>query len=149
MPNNRSAPPAAVTPVLSYPDVAAAVAWLVRVFGFVEHVRIGEHRAQLGCGDGALIVADTTYGRQAPTGDDGVTHSVMVRVPNVDAHFEAAQAAGAHIVTPPQDHPYGERQYSAQDLAGHRWTFSQTVADVQPEEWGGDTISPWPSPRTD
>jgi uncharacterized glyoxalase superfamily protein PhnB len=32
---------------------------------------------------------------------------------------------------------YGERQYSAEDPWGHRWTFSQTVADVDPRDWGG------------
>jgi len=73
---NRSAPPASVTPVLSYPDVAAAVEWLTHTFGFVEHLRIGDHRAQLGFGDGALIVADESQSRRAPT-SDGDTHSVM------------------------------------------------------------------------
>jgi uncharacterized glyoxalase superfamily protein PhnB len=44
---NRSAPPATVTPVLVYPDVRRAVAWLSSAFGFEERVRIGEaHRAQ-------------------------------------------------------------------------------------------------------
>ena len=36
---------------------------------------------------------------------------------------------------------FGERQYSAQDPAGHHWTFSQTLADVAPEEWGGSLLS--------
>jgi uncharacterized glyoxalase superfamily protein PhnB len=45
---NRSAPPATVTPVLVYPDVRAAVAWLEAAFGFEERVRIGDaHRAQM------------------------------------------------------------------------------------------------------
>ena len=57
---NRSAPPATVTPVLIYPDVRKAVAWLERAFGFGERVRIGEdHRAQLRVGaDGSIVVAD-------------------------------------------------------------------------------------------
>jgi len=38
---------------------------------------------------------------------------------------------------PPADYPYGERQYTAEGLAGHCWTFSQSIADVAPEEWGG------------
>ena len=38
---------------------------------------------------------------------------------------------------------YGERQYVATDLAGHQWTFTQSVADVSPEEWGGTTATPW------
>jgi uncharacterized glyoxalase superfamily protein PhnB len=43
----------------------------------------------------------------------------------------------ARILQPPTGYPYGERRYTAQDVAGHRWTFSQTIADVAPEEWGG------------
>lgn len=36
----------------------------------------------------------------------------------------------------PADYSYGDRQYGAEDLAGHRWDFSE-IADVTPEEWGG------------
>jgi len=58
MRSNRSIPTATVIPVLSYPSVRDAVAWLGAAFGFIEQVRIGEdHRAQLSVGDGAVIVA--------------------------------------------------------------------------------------------
>jgi uncharacterized glyoxalase superfamily protein PhnB len=140
---NRSAPPVSVTPVLSYPDVTAAVAWLTDVFGFIEHVRIGDHRAQLGFGDGAVIVADAGHGRAAPTSEEDRTHSVMVRLEAVDQHYERARAAGAQIIAAPTTHMYGERQYSALDLAGHLWTFTESVTDVAPEEWGGTTVTPW------
>ena len=40
----------------------------------------------------------------------------------------------------PTDFEYGERQYAVEDLAGHQWTFSQTLRDVAPEEWGGDDV---------
>ncbi|MCC7241898.1 MAG: nuclear transport factor 2 family protein [Acidobacteria bacterium] len=46
-------------------------------------------------------------------------------------------AHGAAVAGPPATFPFGERQYSAHDLAGHRWTFSQSVADVDPADWGG------------
>jgi uncharacterized glyoxalase superfamily protein PhnB len=138
---NRSAPPSAVMPVLGYPDVPAAVDWLHRAFGLVEHVRVGDHRAQVGFGDGALFIADTSNGRTAPGAD--LSHSVMIRVPDVDAHYRIAVAAGAQILAALTDHVYGERQYTAVDPAGHRWTFTQSVADVAPEEWGGTTVVPW------
>jgi hypothetical protein len=32
---------------------------------------------------------------------------------------------------------FAKRQYTAEDLGSHRWTFTQSVADVAPEEWGG------------
>jgi len=44
-------------------------------------------------------------------------------------------------LAPPTDYPYGERQYSAEDLGGHRWTFSQSIADVDPASWGATNIN--------
>jgi uncharacterized glyoxalase superfamily protein PhnB len=61
----------------------------------------------------------------------------MVRVADVDSHHERARQAGARIVNPPTDYPFGERQYTADDFGGHRWTFTQTIADVDPGGWGG------------
>ena len=55
---------------------------------------------------------------------------------NVEAHYERAKERGATIVKPPTDMPFGERQYTAEDIGGHRWTFSQSIADVPLEKWG-------------
>jgi uncharacterized glyoxalase superfamily protein PhnB len=140
--DNRSIPKATVVPVLIYPDVREAVAWLGAAFGFVECVRIGEgHRAQLGFGDGAVIVADVRGNRRPPRPGES-TSSVLVRVEDARAHCEQAREHGARIVMEPTDFEYGERQYHAEDPAGHQWTFSETLADTAPEEWGGETISP-------
>ena len=139
---NRSIPSAPVVPVLTYPDVRAAVAWLGTAFGFEERVRIGEdHRSQLRLGDGAVIVADVR-GHREPPNAEVVTHRVMVRVEDAKAHCEHARANGAVIEMEPTDFEYGERQYEAVDLAGHHWTFSETLRDVAPEEWGGVLGSP-------
>jgi uncharacterized glyoxalase superfamily protein PhnB len=137
---NRSIPAPTVIPVLIYPDVREAVAWLGGAFGFAERVQIGEnHRSQLNVGDGAVILGDVSNERRPPRPGE-VTHSVMVRVEDARAHCEHARAYGAHIVAEPTDFPYGERQYTVEDLAGHQWTFSQTLADVAPEEWGGISV---------
>ncbi len=139
---NRSIPRSTVVPVLIYPDVRAAVAWLSAAFGFTERVQIGEdHRSQLQVGDGAVIVADVRHDRRPPRPGE-VTHSVLVRVEDAHAHCERARAHGARILEEPRDWEYGERQYAAEDFAGHRWTFSETLADVAPEEWGGKLVSP-------
>jgi uncharacterized glyoxalase superfamily protein PhnB len=137
---NRSIPASTVVPVLTYPDVRAAVAWLSEAFGFAERVRIGEdHRSQMSVGDGAVIIADVRHERRPPRPGE-VTHAVMVRVADARAHCEHARAHGAEIVEEPTDFEYGERQYMAADPAGHRWTFSETLADVAPEDWGGETV---------
>jgi uncharacterized glyoxalase superfamily protein PhnB len=144
---NRSMPSSAVIPVLIYEDVEEAVDWLTDTFGFVERWHDGNHRAQLsvGSGDGAVVVAERRVAEALETSDPTifraprrgeVSHSILVRVEDVDSHYRRARQGGARILRPPDDYPYGERQYSAEDLAGHRWTFSQSIADVSPEEWG-------------
>ena len=144
MQTNRSAPPVTVTPVLVYPDVRAAVAWLEAAFGFEERVRIGEgHRAQLRVGsDGAVVVADVGGDRAAPSGD-GETHLIKVRVEDVDAAFERARDRGARVVEELTTWEYGERSGVLEDIGGHRWELTQTVQDVAPEDWGGTTVAPW------
>jgi uncharacterized glyoxalase superfamily protein PhnB len=127
---NRSMPESSIIPVLGYENVPKAVEWLCRVFGFVERLRIGEHRAQLIFGNGAIVVA----GRHS---DVHSTDSIMMRAENIDSHCEHARQNGARILYPPDDYAYGERQYTAEDLDGHIWTFSQTSVDVDPKEWGG------------
>ena len=144
MDTNRSAPPATVTPVLIYPDVRAAVDWLESAFGFSERVRIGEdHRAQMRVGDdGAIVVADVRHTQVAPSGGV-VTQVIKIRVADVDAAFERARDHGARVLEEPTTHMYGERSCFVEDLAGHRWELTQSVRDVEPEEWGGVTVAPW------
>jgi uncharacterized glyoxalase superfamily protein PhnB len=138
---NRSIPTSTVIPVLIYPDVREAVTWLEAAFGFVERLRIGEnHRSQLSVGDGAVIAADVRHDRRPPRSDE-VTHMVTVRVDDVDAHCARARQHGARILMEPTDFEYGERQYSVADLAGHDWTFSQTLEDVDPAAWGGTLLA--------
>jgi uncharacterized glyoxalase superfamily protein PhnB len=125
---------ASVIPSLPYPDVVAAAEWLSRAFGFRVRWRAGGHRAQLAVGDGAVVLVE---GADAPAGATGP--AILVRVDDVEAHHARSRGAGATILTEPADFPYGERQYGALDLAGHRWTFSQSIADVPPESWGATT----------
>jgi uncharacterized glyoxalase superfamily protein PhnB len=139
---NRSIPASDVIPVLVYPDVRDAVAWLTEAFGFLERVRIGEnHRSQLSVGEGAVIVGDVRNERRPPRPGE-VTHSVLVRVDDVDAHCARARSHGAQIMMEPTDFEFGERQYTAADPAGHHWTFSETLDDIAPEAWGGILVAP-------
>jgi uncharacterized glyoxalase superfamily protein PhnB len=128
---NRSIPACTVVPVVAYPDLNEATHWLCNTFGFTLRLRIGDHRAQLNIGEGAVVLRRK---------DAIATHwseSVMVRVEDVDGHHQKARERGARILAAPADYPYGERQYSVEDVAGHQWTFSQSIADVDAAEWGG------------
>ena len=135
---NRSVPDTDVIPVLAYPDVAVASDWLARAFGFRVRLRIGGHRAQLVHARGAIIVTRAP-GAEAGVGP-GPDIGIHVRVADVDAHHALAGAAGARIIQRPADYPFGERQYTAEDPGGYRWTFSQSIADVDPADWGGTLV---------
>jgi len=130
---NRSIPGCTVIPELAYTDIGEAIDWLSDTFGFTLRIRIGDHRAQMNVGDGAVVLTE----RRGTDDHLERAHSVMVRVDNVDEHHARASARGAQIVRPPASHPFGERQYTVIDHGGHYWTFTQSVADVAPEDWGG------------
>ena len=138
---NRSIPRATVIPVLAYPDAQSASEWLCEAFGFTVRLRVDSHRVQLNVGDGAVIVRElrpTEF--TVPLELLGLGHSCTIRVEDVDAHCSRAREHGARITQEPTTHPYGERQYVAEDPGGHSWTFSQSVIDKLPEEWGGPSV---------
>jgi uncharacterized glyoxalase superfamily protein PhnB len=138
-------PPGVIIPELVYDDLDAAVAWLCNMFGFTERLRIGKHRSQLVFG-GAAIVAVARRKRDASKSPDSTpqeppqreaTHSIMVQVEDVNQHYEYVKLCGGKITNPPTDYSYGERQYTVEDTEGRLWTFSQSIADIDPGEWGG------------
>jgi len=129
MNTNRSMPPGVIIPEIPYADISEAAERLCRAFGFKKRLQIGNHRFQLSFGDGSIVVIEGREPRQS--------YSVMVHVADVNEHYERAASMGAQILNPPTDYPFGERQYTANDLGGHRWTFSQSIADVDPATWGG------------
>jgi uncharacterized glyoxalase superfamily protein PhnB len=134
MRKNRSVPPCPVIPVLIYPDPSVAAEWLSKAFGFTERLRIANHRIQMRAVDGCFTIAE---------GDVAPNRSciIQVRIEDALAHCERARRNGATILTEPKDHMYGERQYNAQDFNGHYWDFTETLADVEPESWGGVSVS--------
>jgi uncharacterized glyoxalase superfamily protein PhnB len=140
MPTNRSVPADIILPHVTYQDVAAAIEWLTRAFGFTEHYRYGSgpvEGAQLRFGDAAWIMVNRARpGRGSPAQTGCATQSLTVFVPDVEAHFERAKSAGARIVEEPHETIYGEWQYGAEDLEGHHWLFSRHAKDVGPEDWG-------------
>ncbi len=127
---NRSAPPASVIPVVSYPDIVAAAAWLEAAFGFTRRLIVFDHRIQMNFGSGNFILTD----KPSP-GPSGFT--VMIRIADCRAVCQRARAAGAEIGMEPTDHVYGERQCDLTDPWGVRWVLTETLADVDPAQWGG------------
>jgi uncharacterized glyoxalase superfamily protein PhnB len=133
---NRSAPPGPVVPVLAYDDVKKAIEWLSSAFGFAERLRIvmpdgSLHRVQMAAGQGGVVLVPPRKSDQAGKA------RVLVWVKDAHAHYAHAKQSGAKVGAPPRDYEYGERQYAVEDFEGNEWTFSETIADVDPKEWGG------------
>ena len=59
---NRSIPRCTVIPELAYPNLGEAIVWLCEAFGFTLRLRIGDHRAQLNVGDGAVVLTELRVG---------------------------------------------------------------------------------------
>ncbi len=117
-------------PIIAYDDAVAAIEWLQRVFAFQPlMVMTGENgevgHAELRLGNG--VIMPTTRNRapdpENPWTQPLATQGLYVALDNVDAHYEHAVSAGADILRPLADTPYGSREYSARDLEGNLWSF--------------------------
>jgi uncharacterized glyoxalase superfamily protein PhnB len=139
-----------VIPMLAYENGGAAIDWLVKAFGFDEKLRYTEDdgtvtHAELATEGGGLIMLATPTAdyvspkRHRETCEQArkwsevpyVIDGVLVEVDDVDAHFTRAKEAGATILSEPEDVDAGIRHYRAEDLEGHRWMFSQELAQVE------------------
>jgi uncharacterized glyoxalase superfamily protein PhnB len=131
-----------IFPMLAYEDAGAAIDWLVRAFGFRELTRMaGEDgrigHAELELNGGVVYLASPTTDYQSPrrhresceparkwSAVPWVIDGVMGEVDDADAHYNRAKAAGATILSEPEDQSFG-RIYRAEDIEGHRWMFIQ------------------------
>jgi PhnB protein len=128
-----------ITPYLYYEDVAGALGWLTRAFGFRERMRMpgpggAIQHAEMELADGVIMLGRPGADYQNPKRIGRVTGSLYVYVDEIDKHFERAREAGAKILAPPEDQFYGDRRYGVEDPEGHQWYFAQRVRDVAPED---------------
>ncbi|HTO71054.1 MAG TPA: VOC family protein [Myxococcota bacterium] len=132
-----------IVPQVPYRDVRAAIDFLERAFGFREDrgARVEDERGVVGhamlvFGDGLVGVGGQGgHGAVSPKSSGMESQYLSVYVPDVDAHYERALAAGARIARGLRDQFWGDRTYEAFDLEGHRWRFHQRVREVPREQW--------------
>ena len=141
---NRSVPVNTQLPHVFYKDVAAAVTWLSKTFGFREHFRYGAPDevggAQIHLGDAWIMLHQARSGSASPAELGFGTQSATVFVEDVDVHCERTKAAGAKIVEELHETEYGERQYGVEDYEGHKWLFARHARNVDPSEWGAMVV---------
>lgn len=139
-----------LTPFLVCSPAREALGFYERVFGarvvsLIEGPDGTVAHAELDLGAGRLQVGDPSpeYGLVPPEGDaGGVSSSIAIYVPDVDAVFSAAVAAGATVREEPATFVTGDRFCSVLDPFGHRWAIMTRVEDVSPEE-GERRVREW------
>jgi uncharacterized glyoxalase superfamily protein PhnB len=149
---SESAPRAepTIVPQLPYHDIRAALEFLERAFEFREITssRVEDERGVVGhamveFGNGRIGLGEHGgHDAVSPKSDGVVSQYVSVYVPDVDAHYERARAAGARIVMGLRDQFWGDRTYECLDLEGHRWRFHQKIRQVAREDWNWDSTNP-------
>ena len=132
-----------VTPYLIIKGAAQALDFYQRAFGATELMRLAAPGGQVGhaeilLGDSHIMLADECPQMNAlsPQTLGGSPVLLHLYVPDVDAMFAQAIAAGAQVEQPIENKFYGDRSGSVLDPFGHRWTLSTHVEDVSPEEIG-------------
>lgn len=130
----KSTTPPCIIPTLRYRDGQVAIDWLCKVFGFHAQLVVpdqggGIAHAQLTYGNSMVMLGSANNNAfhqlvKSPLEIGGIgSQSVYIVVPDVDAHYQGAVAAGAEIVIAIQDEDYGGRAYSCRDPEGHVWNF--------------------------
>jgi uncharacterized glyoxalase superfamily protein PhnB len=127
-----------IVPTLTYTNLARAIDWLQRVFGFRER-----KEARLSWPGGGMTwfeVGNSLFNISTPdeiwrknTDTQGLM--MKVYVDNIDEHFARAKAGGAKIVSAPADGFWGGRIYRVLDHEGHQWEISQRGRDLAADRW--------------
>ncbi len=139
MTSSTAYPP--VIPSLTVNDAVAALEFYKNAFGAVEHYRLNDSKsgkigyAEFTIGGQHMMIADEfpEYNKSAATLGGSPTKFVLM-VPNADAAFERAVAAGATVVREPSDQFYGYRAAGLKDPFGHEWMIQHEIEKVAPEE---------------
>ena len=131
-----------VTPALTVRNGAEAIEFYKKAFGAEEIMRVpgpdGKSimHAEIRVGTSRIMLGDEapSMGCLAPVTLGGPGGSLYVYVPDVDAAFKQAVAAGAKALMPVTDMFYGDRFGQVEDPSGHRWGLATHVEDLAPEE---------------
>lgn len=112
-----------VTPYLVAQDGPALLEFAKQAFGAEEMFRTvgsaGGLHSEARIGDSMLMIGGGIPGREFRSTAN--THALHVYVPDCDAVYERALAAGATSLDEPRDQEYGERSAGVKDRAGNYW----------------------------
>ncbi|HEY4247058.1 MAG TPA: VOC family protein [Lacunisphaera sp.] len=108
-----------VAPVFQVFDLVASLKHYKEVLGFSEDFRLGDY-AGVKCGKVALHLSKHGAGEYAKPIGGSIAYFFC---DEVDSYFREVKERGARIKYPPQDAPYGMREFMLADLDGHHLAF--------------------------
>jgi PhnB protein len=118
-------------------DAARAIEFYTKAFGAKERSRSGGPggkimHAEILVGDSVFMISDEFPGMstRSPKSLGGTTGGVWLYVPDTDAMYQQALAAGAVSVQAPVDMFWGDRHARIRDPFGHQWSLATHVEDV-------------------
>ena len=122
-----------VTPYLLVPDVGRLVEFLKQAFDGIERARILRPNgtvlhAQVRVGDSLLMIGEP----QSPWKPQPAM--LYLYVPDVDATYQRALAAGAMSVSEPVNMFYGDRSACVKDVSGNNWWIATHLEDLSTAE---------------
>ncbi|MGO9591337.1 MAG: VOC family protein [Candidatus Acidiferrales bacterium] len=120
-----------VTPHLYADDGLRLIEFLEKALGGKEVYRAqtpdgGIPHAQVLIGDSIVALAGGPGRHEFPVRPS----TLHLYVPDTDALYERALAAGATSIQPPADQPYGDRSAGVTDPFGNRWFIATHIRDV-------------------
>lgn len=122
-----------VTPYLMVDDAVAQLEFVKRAFG----ARVTEeHKDPQGRIMHAEVIIGDSYLMMSQSTAEWKSMPAMVHlyVPDCDATYRSAMAAGAKSVREPRTEFYGDRSGGVRDANGNQWWISTHVEDVSPDE---------------
>ena len=130
-----------ITPYIAVRGAAKALEFYKAAFGATETMRFAAPdgtvmHAEIEVAGSRVMVGDEMpgHGNHSPASLGGTTGGLCVYLPDVDAAFARAVAAGATAFKPLMDQFYGDRSGTVTDPFGHVWTLSTHIEDVSVEE---------------
>jgi PhnB protein len=144
-----------VTPHLVVKGASKAIDFYKAAFGAVElHRMTGPGgslaHAEMQISDSRVFIADEFPGGPVRSPKESTSVVMHLYVPDADATFARAVAAGAKVAMPLMDAFWGDRYGQVRDPFGHVWSIATHKQDLSPEEMqkaGEAAMSAMPAPR--
>jgi uncharacterized glyoxalase superfamily protein PhnB len=128
-----------ITPYLTIKGAAKAIEFYKNAFGATEVMRMAGpdgliFHGHIRIGDSPVFLCDEMMGAKSPLSLGGSSVTILLYVPDADATWKKALAAGAQVGMPLEDQFWGDRYGMLTDPFGHAWAIATHQEDLTADE---------------